>query len=122
MLNIGRNTDMGKKLQENDIHEGSRFEFPEHREAWIRRQEENLRGERGKPVLNDQEIQLIERTLAESFNTHCKVHLDLFETYEDRQIKGIVTLINRYTREIKLAIAVDDWEWIKLTDIISARL
>lgn len=110
---------MGKKLQGNGIFEGSRMVLPEHREAWIRRQEENQRSERRKPVLDDQEMQLIERVLANSFYQHCKVEITLFEAYEDRTIKGIVTTVNRSDREIKLSTAAGEWEWIKMKDIIS---
>ncbi|WIV21540.1 YolD-like family protein [Paenibacillus polygoni] len=88
----------------------------------MQRQDQLKYCERRKPVLDDQEMQLIEGALLESFNQHCKVDLALFDTNEDRHITGIVTTINRYTRDIKLSIAADEWEWIKITDIIAARL
>lgn len=110
---------MVKKLQGNGIFEGSRMVLPEHREAYIRRQEANQMSEHRKPVLDDQEMQLIERALADSFHDHCKVEITLFELHEDRRIKGIVTTINRTAREIKLSTAAGEWEWIKMKDIIS---
>lgn len=111
---------MVKKLQGNGLFESSRMVLPEHREAWIRREESKK--VRTKPVLDDQEVQQIEYLLVESFNKRIPVVLTIFDPIEDQRVIGVVTSINTYLREVKLVIFEDDWQWIKLKDIISASI
>lgn len=111
---------MMKKLQGNGLFESSRMILPEHREAWIKREESKK--VREKPVLDDQEIQEIEYLLVESFNKRKPVVLTLFDPIEDKRVIGIVSSINTYLREVKLVTFDDDWQWIKLKDIISASI
>lgn len=111
---------MGKKLLDNGLFESSRMILPEHKEAWIRREESKK--VRTKPVLDDQEVQQIEYLLVESFNKRIPVVLTIFDPIEDQRVIGVVTSINTYLREIKLVIFEDDWQWIKLKDIISASI
>ncbi|NEU62693.1 YolD-like family protein [Paenibacillus sp. ALJ109b] len=41
---------------------------------------------RGKPVLDDQEVQEIERALVESYNKRCTIDLIVFNPFEDEQV------------------------------------
>lgn len=108
-----------KKLEGNGLWESSRMMLPEHRETIIRQQLEE--GRRDRPILDPQEMELIESTLAVSFHEHSTVTLNLFDEYGDIQINGIVTIIHTYRREIKLSTSSGEWEWIKIDDITSAN-
>lgn len=50
---------MGKKLEGNGLWESSRIILPEHKEGYLRLMKDRQR--RGKPELDDQEVQLIEQ-------------------------------------------------------------
>ncbi|OME86552.1 hypothetical protein BK123_32605 [Paenibacillus lautus] len=93
--------------------------LPEHKETIIRRQLEE--GRKDKPVLDPQEMELIEQALAESFHGHHTITVRLFDEYEDTELTGIVVLIHTIRREIKLSIAEGDWHWIKIDEIVSAN-
>lgn len=108
------------KLDGNGLWESSRMMLPEHKETIIRRQLEE--GRKDKPVLDPQEMELIEQALAESFHMHRKIKVRLFDEYEDMELIGTVSVIHTYRREIKLATGVSDWEWIKIDDITSASV
>lgn len=108
-----------KKLEGNGLWESSRMMLPEHKEAIIRYQCEE--GRRAKPVLDSQEIELIEGALAESFNEHREITITIFDEYEDISLNGIVTSLNIQRREIKLSMGPEDWQWIKVDEIISVR-
>lgn len=109
---------MAKKLFDNGLFESSRMILPEHRDAWIRMA--NTKLARFKPTLDDQEIQRIEYEIVRSYNKRTKIKLALFDSYEDKEITGIVVALNTYKREIKFLTAEDDWEWIYIKDIIAA--
>lgn len=108
---------MGKKLEANGIWESSRIIIPEHKSAILHHAKERQR--RIKPILDSQETEQIERTLNESLHLHISVILRIFGEYEDSELKGHVTSIHTHKREIKFQLS-DDWEWIKIEDIISA--
>lgn len=108
-----------KKLEGNGLWESSRMMLPEHKETIIRRQLEE--GRRERPILDSQEMELIESALAESFHEHHQVTVRLFDEYGDAELVGIVVLIHTFRREIKLSITEDEWHWIKIDDIVSAR-
>ncbi|MGW8825754.1 YolD-like family protein [Paenibacillus lautus] len=76
---------------------------------------------RTKPVLDPQEMELIEQALAESLYTHRTIKLRLFGEYEDQELTGTVSVIHTYRREIKLATGIGEWDWIKINDIVSAN-
>ncbi|SMF88102.1 YolD-like protein [Paenibacillus uliginis N3/975] len=107
-----------KKLEGNGLWESSRMMLPEHKEAIICQQHEECR--KGRPILDAQEIELIESALAESYNDHRRITLQLFDEYEDLQLTGIVVMVHKFRREIKLSIETDEWQWIRIEDIISA--
>ncbi|MGR6764438.1 YolD-like family protein [Paenibacillus sp. T2-29] len=108
---------MGKKLEENGLWESSRIIIPKHKEAYLKLMQDRQR--RGKPELDDQEVQLIEQALIESYNSRRPVSVTVFSPFDDTVMTGVVTSINTARREVKLVRGEDDFSWIKLEDIVS---
>lgn len=107
-----------KKLEGNGLWESSRMMLPEHKVAInIKSKEE---GRKARPTLDAQEMELIESVLAKSYYEHRTVTIRLFDEYQDKELTGIVVTIHTFRREIKLAIASGEWEWIKISDILTA--
>lgn len=98
--------------------ESSRIIIPEHKEAYLKLMKDRQR--RGKPELDDQEVQLIEQALIDSYNSRNTVTVIVFSPFDDTVMTGVVTSINTARREVKLFRGEDDFSWIKLEDIISA--
>ncbi|WP_311080990.1 YolD-like family protein [Paenibacillus polymyxa] len=111
---------MGKKLEGNGLWESSRIIIPEHKEAYLKLMKDRQR--RGKPELDDLEVQLIEQALIDSYNTRTAVSVTVFSPFDDTVMTGVVTSINTARREVKLSRGEDDFSWIKLEDIISVNL
>lgn len=109
---------MAKKLDGNGLFESSRLMLPEHREAYNR--QFLKKDPKTKPVIDEQEWQMISQALQESFKEHAHVTLSLYDPYGEKELSGFVTVINTFRKEIKLSIAQNEWEWIKLGDIIAA--
>lgn len=109
---------MSKKLTDNGLFDSSRMMLPQHKEEILRHQHEM--NSRTKPVIDEQEWQLIGDVLSASFKQHVRVSLELFDPFETKTASGFVTVINTYTKEIKLR-EEDDWQWIKFENILSAR-
>ncbi|MEE4578850.1 YolD-like family protein [Paenibacillus polymyxa] len=110
---------MSKKLEGNGLWESSRIIIPEHKEAYLKLMKDRQR--RGKPELDDQEVQLIEQALIESYNSRNAVTVTVFSPFDDTVMTGVVTSINTARREVKLFRGEDDYSWIKLEDIISVN-
>ncbi|WP_413379804.1 YolD-like family protein [Paenibacillus taichungensis] len=91
--------------------------MPEHREAWLAQQEEML--EKEKPMLDEQELQLIYSLLNDSFHQRIRVRVTVFDPIEDKVYEGIVSVVNTFLKEIKLVFEDGDWKYIKLATIIS---
>lgn len=62
----------------------------------------------------------MERELSRSLEKHVKVSLTVVTAQGTNQLRGFVTVINTYLREIKLR-EEDDWQWIRFEDIRSVR-
>lgn len=73
-----------------------------------------------RPVIDEQEWQQIGQVLQDSLDRHILVTLELYDSYEDKLVTGIVTAINMFRREIKFQQS-DDWEWVRFKDILSAQ-
>ncbi|MNP16741.1 YolD-like protein [compost metagenome] len=108
---------MGDKLNGDGLW-ASRMMLPEHKEAILRKNREPLM--RSKPALDGQELELIERTLAESYHDHRSVKMQLFDEFEQEEVCGIVTAVQTYRREIKVHLPDGDYRWIPLNCILSA--
>ncbi|MGF6354100.1 hypothetical protein ABIE27_002010 [Paenibacillus sp. 4624] len=111
---------MASKLTGNGVFEGSRIILPEHREAYL--QEMSVQERRGKPVLDEQEMQLIEEAIFESFQERHSVALTVFNPFDDEEIKGVVATIDRQSRRVKLVRGDEDYSWIQIEEIINASM
>lgn len=98
---------------------GSNFILPEHRKALIRQQRDELC--KSKPLLDDQELESIQKVLNESFHHHKPICLRLFGEFGEVSVQGIVTIVQLYSEEIRLATGQDDWQWIRIEDILAAE-
>ncbi|MCM3131927.1 YolD-like family protein [Paenibacillus polysaccharolyticus] len=110
---------MASKLHANGVYEGSRMILPEHREAYLAEMEEQKR--RGKPQLDEQEIQRIGEVLVQSYKTNCSVDLVVFNPFEDEPVTGVVVGLDNQTNRVKLMLD-DDFRWIQLAEIMSANV
>lgn len=106
---------MGKKLEGNGLFESSRMMLPEH--AIEIRRHRDSRNNRMKPELDEQQLELISRSLMESYVDQSEVKLVLFDRFEDLEITGIVTRIDEQLKRVRVQTG-DDWDWIKLADIM----
>ncbi|MNW27583.1 YolD-like protein [compost metagenome] len=109
---------MSKKLQGNGLFDSSRFMLPEHVERIQRHYIEENR--KVKPILDDQEVQLIEQALVDSYNQRQPVTLKVFGPFEDVVLTGTVIALNSSRREVKLLAADEEYQWIELGEILAA--
>jgi len=107
---------MGKKLDKNGMWESSRMMLPEHREAILKSNKEVFLKE--KPNLHEEELEIITQGIGESLATRCIITLIIFEPYVNREVVGIVVRVEQYLKRLRLELNEDDYEWIKLDDII----
>ncbi|MGQ3478533.1 YolD-like family protein [Paenibacillus sp. TY11] len=114
-ITIRRRLRWVKKLEENGLWESSRIIIPEHK---VNERSTTAK----KPELDDQEVQLIEQELIDSYNSRTAVTLVVFSPFDDAELRGIVTVINTARREVKLSRVEDDFSWIKLEEIISESI
>ncbi|WP_256203031.1 YolD-like family protein [Paenibacillus pini] len=91
--------------------------IPEHREAYVKQMQN--KDSRVKPIIDEQQWQLVEEALGSSFRERVRVTLIIFDPFEDKQLSGVVTTVNTHLKEIKLSYD-DDFSWIKFSDILSA--
>lgn len=98
----------------------SKFILPEHKESLRRARQEERRKQR--PILDAQEIEQIERAIAEAFRERKIVTLCIWGEYEDTEIRGAILTVQTYLREIKLSTGTGEWRWIKIEDILSAEI
>ncbi|GGH48590.1 hypothetical protein GCM10008014_12630 [Paenibacillus silvae] len=76
----------------------------------------------GKPLLDEQEVQLIEEVIFQSYQQCCSVTLTVFNPFDDEKITGVITSIDRPNRTVKLVRRAEDYSWIKIEEIIAATL
>lgn len=89
--------------------------MPEHKNRIL---DDSLKEEvRSKPDLDPQALAEISQVLAQSLEDCSPITITLFGEYEDRSIHGIVMRVEQHLRQIKFRQG-DDWEWIKVADII----
>jgi hypothetical protein len=111
---------VGKKLEGNGLYESSRMIIPQHKEAILRQAQEEMR--RVKPILDEQQWEMVEQALGESLREHVTVTLQLFGPFENRELRGIVNTVNSFLKEIRFYFPDGDFEWIKFEDIIAAEV
>ncbi|WP_145333374.1 YolD-like family protein [Paenibacillus xylanexedens] len=110
---------MASKLHANGVYEGSRMILPEHREAYLAEMEEQKR--RGKPQLDEQEMQRIGEVLVQSYKTNCSVDLLVFNPFYDEPVTGVVVGLDNQANRVKLMLD-DEFRWIQLAEIMSANV
>ncbi|MEK5277712.1 MULTISPECIES: YolD-like family protein [Paenibacillus] len=104
-----------KKLEGNGLWEGSRMIMPEHKNRIL---DDSLKEEvRSKPDLDPQALAEISQVLAQSLEDCSPITITLFGEYEERSIHGIIMRVDQQLKQIKFR-QDDDWEWIKVADII----
>ncbi|TCZ75335.1 YolD-like family protein [Paenibacillus albiflavus] len=109
---------MGKKLEGNGLYESSRMIIPEHAAAI--RMYGRERNRRTKPELDEQELEIISRAIGESMSEGSEIVLQLYDPFEDLEVRGVVTKIDQQLKRIKIEYG-DDYDWIKLEDILSVK-
>ncbi|QWU17415.1 YolD-like protein [Paenibacillus sophorae] len=96
----------------------SKFILPEHRA----RMERDLRESqcREKPILDEQQLEEIDKALYYSKRDGAPVTLKLWDPFLDREAKGIVLAVDPQLKRIKLRWSDDDWDWIEMDEILLA--
>lgn len=75
---------MGRKLEANGLWESSRMMLPEHKES-IRQHRRDLCKQQ-RPLLDEQRIEELVRTISVSLFTEKPVRVKLFGVYGDREV------------------------------------
>lgn len=105
-----------KKLEGNGLWESSRIILPEHKNAMLHDQQEEMRRER--PIVDEQELEVIGRQLQESRDRNQVIKLYLYDPFGEAVYQGIVLYIDAQLGKVKLRWSEDDWDWIWSKDII----
>ncbi|CAM3234681.1 YolD-like family protein [Paenibacillus taichungensis] len=111
---------MSSKLNANGVYEGSRMILPEHREAYLAHMHEINRKE--KPILDEQEWQLIGLTLMESYQERVAITLTVFDPFDDSVMRGVVDQIDQNRKVIKFVRGDEDYSFIPFKNILSASV
>ncbi len=109
---------MSKKLERNGLWESSRMMLPDHKETYIAHQQQLDKKKR--PVLDEQEIEMISYLIAQSMLTGEEIMITVFEEFQEREIIGRVVKVDQQKREIKLDNGVG-FQWVKFEHLIRAR-
>lgn len=112
---------MSKKLEANGLFESSRMMLPEHKEAYVRHQQQLQKKKR--PQLDEHELEHLSGLIAESLQYSQEITLVLYGEFESLEYTGVVTKIDQQNRMLRLAQASDPYGmWIKVEDIMSGVL
>ena len=84
----------------NLLWEGSRMMLPEHKEAIITQYNRTLT--KTKPQLDQQKLDEIAMLIQESYYIQTAIQVTIFEVYEVKQYRGVVTYIDPRLKYIKL--------------------
>nr|WP_283945776.1 YolD-like family protein [Paenibacillus amylolyticus] len=104
----------------NGVYEGSRIILPEHREEYLA--QEALQRRRGKPILDEQEMQLIEEAIFESYQEYKSITLTVFNPFDDEELRGVITAIDKPNRRVKIERGDEDYSWPRIEEIIKASV
>lgn len=97
----------------------TKFVLPEQQASLEQRALEGRK--RDRPTLDEQELNLIQQSLVEAYLKHQRIILRIYDDYEDCELAGFVTAIQTYWREIKLTTATDEWQWVRIDNILSVK-
>ncbi|MGM8214042.1 YolD-like family protein [Bacillaceae bacterium W0354] len=98
----------------NLMWESSRMMLPEHKEV-IREHQKKLT-KKEKPLLDEQEVEVMERQILNAIQFEKDVEVHLFHPYETITLTGKIMKINPQQRRIKLKMK-SDIEWLTIDDI-----
>jgi hypothetical protein len=110
---------MSKKLEGNGLWESSRMILSVHKENIIRHDGES--DKKHRPVLDEQRIKELVRTISVSLFTEKPVRVQIFGEFEDREVIGKIDKIATETRHLKIDLE-DSFEWIKLEDVLKMEI
>lgn len=100
----------------NLIWESSRMMLPEHKELLQQHQKQLVK--KTKPILDQQEIELIEEKIKDAISMRTLVHITLFHPYETVTLKGVIQTVDGSAKQLKLLTMADEIEWISLNDVV----
>jgi len=103
----------------NLFWESSRMFLPEHKEAYLQHRVDVTKKE--KPILDEQRVSELARTIATAIFTEKPVKLTVFDVFEDIELEGKIEKIDTHQKQIKIQI-VDGFEWIKLENILEMSI
>lgn len=106
---------MSKKLEKNGLWESSRMMLPEHKEAIIEQNRAILK--KTKPIIHEEELEIIEKALWDSYRLAITITIVLFDELEDVYRTGRVIKIDPYKRMIKLQ-GAQDYDFFKMDNIV----
>lgn len=108
---------MTKELE--SIWDCSRMMLPEHKQRIIKEERDQKWHE--CPMLDPQEVELIERALYKSMEEHSAVTLTLFDPFEDNLVRGVVMKLDK-EHGIKFRWSEDDGDWYTIENIIGVNV
>jgi hypothetical protein len=91
---------MAKKLEDNGFWESSRMMLPQHKEQLLKQQTNDHK--RARPVLDDQEQELLSKSIGDALTSKSIVTVTVFGDFEDRQLTGVITKVDPYERTIQI--------------------
>lgn len=101
----------------NLLWESSRMMLPEHKEKIRSRRDEARRGgKRERPVLDEQEWELIQAAVTRSKEQRQTIRLELFGPYGNETVEGVVEEVRPDRRQIRIS-----GKWVKTEDIVGAN-
>lgn len=93
---------MSKKLERNGLWESSRMMLPDHKETYIAHQM-HLDKIKVRPMLDEDQLQEINRTIAESMEYDQAVTITYVDRGEVMKFEGRVKKVNSQERWLKIA-------------------
>ncbi|SYX84583.1 YolD-like family protein [Paenibacillus alvei] len=109
---------MSKKLNGNGLWESSRMMLPEHKESIGHHRHEH--GRRPRPVIDEQEWELIGSRLQESMQEQTAITLEMYDPFESCQLTGIVLDVDIQSKRLRLLLDGEK-QWVRIDDIIAIR-
>jgi hypothetical protein len=109
---------MSKKLEKNGLWESSRMMLPQHREAFVASRQ--VQNQRIRPVIHDDEFELMVRCIKESFYTHKTIAVEWLHEHQQEYTAGSVSKIDEKGQRIKLQ-SNEDVTWITFDSIIRVQ-
>ena len=101
----------------NLLWESSRMILPEHKERIrLRREEARHGGRRERPVLDEQEAEMINEAIMRSLHERVPVRLRMYDPFEELIVEGVVERVDQVLKRIRV-----DGEWFNVRDIVGVE-